>query len=998
MVMILAMQIGFAQQGADSICNAPMITLGSPILGSNTSATGGELADAEFQSNVFGGSVWFAFTAPVTGRVSISTDFSGTNFDTEIVLLFACEEDCDGEYAVLDWSDDIVVLTNDRSSIDVDNLIAGRTYYLGLDGGCDGLFCSGAGNYELLVSSETGNPAPANSILCDATDMGVLGLGSVAIDFASSNEHISDNWEYVGGCDVPVYPYSIEDILWYRFTTSSNGYTRVAVDCNDATCVLDYVLYQVNPNNPGSCDTADITLAYASGQTFGDDENDYVCGNNPLNPNVEYILGVDREQISLTTGIVTVTLSDLDGGNDNIADARYLTLDSVAWGSNYCATTEVAEPLPAVAADMFSSVWYAFVAPDSGYVRVSFENVGYNMEYAIYSSINGSDSIADLDDQLEAGAAPSGATTQVDLRCLVPGKTYYVQIEGLTNETGSFQIRAIYIDGNQAGAGNSPCDPIPYTISPAPGGCADGTLGNYINYSNVGYFDAGEITPGLTPPSCGNYTCGDIWFEVQIPPTGVFRAIIDDEVCAGGGINLCFEGAMAAYMGSSTPSTGLNCTASLTEIACNQDGGLLDDASLEISGTPGDPVLIRVWDFDSDDWDLFGLCIKERCGADNCESALDISDGAYHCGDMAYTLTSLDDPIPGGCILGWESTVWYSFIAGDTTAIIRLQNIDCDDQGDDAIQFAVYPQDSLSCQGASADGEPIFSQCDVFDNDSVPIVPAEQLFTVPGLTVGETYFIVVDGQTNLPSISECSFEIAVEAGELDITCTRDVFEPNDTIIDAAPLPIHGVHKNAQICEAGDEDWYIVYVNPDKNNNAIKLLDLPADYDLEIYRPDFSQLTSSNQTGLGDEIIVLNDIALPYYYIRVFGAAPDQYSNEGYILYAHQRNQEFISVVRDTNEGAQNIADELTVDNFFSFNLYPNPTNGSVTLAVNHTENTNLKLNIKDILGKTVLSQSWDVQKGLQERQLDLTNLPTGSYIVELKGHNITEYKRLQISR
>lgn len=77
--------------------------------------------------------------------------------------------------------------------------------------------------------------------------------------------------------------------------------------------------------------------------------------------------------------------------------------------------------------------------------------------------------------------------------------------------------------------------------------------------------------------------------------------------------------------------------------------------------------------------------------------------------------------------------------------------------------------------------------------------------------------------------------------------------------------------------------------------------------------------------------------------------------------------------------ADNANDELV------FNLYPNPTNGLVTIEFASEENESVMLNVSDLTGKTVYSRSFALQKGLNKLSLNLTDLETGVYLTTLSN-------------
>jgi hypothetical protein len=65
----------------------------------------------------------------------------------------------------------------------------------------------------------------------------------------------------------------------------------------------------------------------------------------------------------------------------------------------------------------------------------------------------------------------------------------------------------------------------------------------------------------------------------------------------------------------------------------------------------------------------------------------------------------------------------------------------------------------------------------------------------------------------------------------------------------------------------------------------------------------------------------------------------------------------------------------------AFNVYPNPTNGKITLSFNSDRKTKLALNVVDLLGKTLISDEIETVEGLNTKNLDLSRFAEGMYFI-----------------
>ncbi len=72
------------------------------------------------------------------------------------------------------------------------------------------------------------------------------------------------------------------------------------------------------------------------------------------------------------------------------------------------------------------------------------------------------------------------------------------------------------------------------------------------------------------------------------------------------------------------------------------------------------------------------------------------------------------------------------------------------------------------------------------------------------------------------------------------------------------------------------------------------------------------------------------------------------------------------------------------------NLYPNPSNGMVTLDIVSSENSKTELRVLNSLGQSVFSSTISVEPGQTINNIDLSNFPKGFYMLELNGMQETK--------
>jgi len=133
--------------------------------------------------------------------------------------------------------------------------------------------------------------------------------------------------------------------------------------------------------------------------------------------------------------------------------------------------------------------------------------------------------------------------------------------------------------------GNTIAQDFCTTATPLP---VSGSCTNVLG-SNVGATPSGEAAP-----SCGNFATGeDTWFSIMVPASGEINILAST---AGGPT----DWAMSVYSGA--------CGA-LTEVECDDDDGPGLFPFIELTGqTPGDVLLVRVWEWGNNASGVFNIC------------------------------------------------------------------------------------------------------------------------------------------------------------------------------------------------------------------------------------------------------------------------------------------------------------------------------------------------------------------------------------------------------
>ena len=77
-------------------------------------------------------------------------------------------------------------------------------------------------------------------------------------------------------------------------------------------------------------------------------------------------------------------------------------------------------------------------------------------------------------------------------------------------------------------------------------------------------------------------------------------------------------------------------------------------------------------------------------------------------------------------------------------------------------------------------------------------------------------------------------------------------------------------------------------------------------------------------------------------------------------------------------------------------VFPNPASQKATLRINAKQNGNVTIQLQDVTGRILKSNSIDVAKGNQDIALDLKGYASGSYFVTISEGNYKITKKLLV--
>jgi hypothetical protein len=218
--------------------------------------------------------------------------------------------------------------------------------------------------------------------------------------------------------------------------------------------------------------------------------------------------------------------------NDNLCNATQLTVGASCSGTpngnNTNSTAQPGEPTGVCFAGNANSVWFYFVAPSTGVVRISTDyNIGTNddTQIALYALPGGN--CNNLSDLLPIACDQDGGTVVtfnsiIPVAPATPGDTFYIQVSGWNGTIGSFCITVDSVVLNPPPPANDLlCNATPLTVGATCSGTPNGNNTNAL-------FQVGEPLS-----SCTNNQ-NSVWFSFVAPPSGFVTVTSDINV---GGTN-----------------------------------------------------------------------------------------------------------------------------------------------------------------------------------------------------------------------------------------------------------------------------------------------------------------------------------------------------------------------------------------------------------------------------------------------------------------------------
>ncbi len=641
----------FDNSGATCATAVNILSLPFSAASLNTSGFGNEYTPA----NTPCASAWhngpdyvFKYTTGAAAQcVQIAVTGTGANSYPGVFLYDACPD-----VAVHCVASATGTLSSSTSAtITKVSLAASTTYYIIVDNNS----VLGSASIPFSISISVNGSAPANDNICSATSLGTVDLNTVCSAHTSAGTTECASYSAVAATAPSCAGFTSGSTgdVWYSFVAGTATTAAVTLSPSGATPIQNagMAVYL----NGGNCA---LSLGNVGAGVCVGPSNSLSASNISLVAGFTYWIRVWSPNPS-QAGTFTICVSDNCSANDEPCGAIDLTTPTTTCNpqtfSTACATPSVGPPGPTcVAFTLKSDMWFHVTVPANGTFVFNLNRVSPGMTdpvMQLYTSpTNSCSNLATLACNDDGQIAPNNLFSNIIQGGLIAGQSVWIRIWPYNTTYGQFTICVYQVCqvGVSAPFGDDPCS-VPVT-STAQVSCTFDT------------YDTRCATHTTIPgnPSCP-FTTGqsDVWMRFVVPASGQFEAVFQR--------GTVYDWVVTAYR-----QTGASCS-SLTEVACNDDGGIAPNPLLPYifvsspTVMPGDTIYIRIFTYSPGLTGTGSVCIHNPCPAvtpppndDPCNAiVLPVNATCTYSGPYTNLCAGISVAPPAGCGGSVYHDVWF---------------------------------------------------------------------------------------------------------------------------------------------------------------------------------------------------------------------------------------------------------------------------------------------------------------------------------------------------
>jgi Pregnancy-associated plasma protein-A/Fibronectin type III domain/Secretion system C-terminal sorting domain len=222
-------------------------------------------------------------------------------------------------------------------------------------------------------------------------------------------------------------------------------------------------------------------------------------------------------------------------------------------------------------------------------------------------------------------------------------------------------------------------------------------------------------------------------------------------------------------------------------------------------------------------------------------------------------------------------------------------------------------------------------------------------------------------------------------------CT-DTWESNGSTSTAKTI---GVNTDIQalIGSSGDVDWYKFNNTSSQPRIRINLTNLPADYDVRLYRGTSTLIATAQLGGTSSEQIIHNTSTVATYYVRVYGYNGAFSSTQCYTLRANTSASNWREGLLDAE-----VLDLEVEEATGLMGVYPNPAREKVMLDYLASGSGVIQIQLFDAMGRQVASIQESVVEGPATYGMPLPQITSGIYVLQVVDGDQRYQQRIMIEQ
>lgn len=257
-----------------------------------------------------------------------------------------------------------------------------------------------------------------------------------------------------------------------------------------------------------------------------------------------------------------------------------------------------------------------------------------------------------------------------------------------------------------------------------------------------------------------------------------------------------------------------------------------------------------------------------------------------------------------------------------------------------------------------------------------------------GLTANTSYTYQIQTVCSGTSSSSYSTTATFTTSAASGNCTSSSYESNNTKNTSATI-VANTDLFSMIQTSTDVDWYKFTTTTAAMKVKITLTNLPADYDVVLYKGT-AQVGIGQLGGTSSETIIYNATAAGTFYIKVYGYSSAYSATTCYDLKAQTSATNFsrLSGEVDGTFNSEKVA----------LHLFPNPASDVFTVNYISSETGNVTIDVIDVMGKIVMEKTDVVFAGDNSYYLKSAELANGLYMVRVSNGDDVQMQKLMIQK